>query len=316
MIEKPEIQIYVACHKPTYVLDNCLLIPIQVGAELTQTRYEGMQYDNVGENISYKNTQYCELTAQYWAWKNVECEYYGFFHYRRYMSFADIYPVLANGMLQKTGKLCPYIEVNDIHEDLTKYRFDESIMKAEIQKYDLITVLREKINTTVYRQYCQYHKPEYIECILTILKKKYPEYEQAVQKYMNSKEIYYMNMYIMKKTLFHEYMEWLFDILKTFEEELKNLEIELEPRSMGYLAERLFGIFYIYQMGHGIKCAEVPYLKFYNTEFEPNTTVQSNDRIFYLKPLKIRIKIDMRKLNRLFPAGSRRRIWLRSIFLH
>ena len=29
------IQIYVACHKPTCVLDNRLLVPVQVGAALT-----------------------------------------------------------------------------------------------------------------------------------------------------------------------------------------------------------------------------------------------------------------------------------------
>ena len=31
MTMKPRIQIFVACHKPTYVLDNRLLVPIQVG---------------------------------------------------------------------------------------------------------------------------------------------------------------------------------------------------------------------------------------------------------------------------------------------
>lgn len=63
------IQIYVACHKPTWVLDNRLLVPVQVGAALTDARYAGMRQDNEGEHISEKNAQYCELTAQYWAWK-------------------------------------------------------------------------------------------------------------------------------------------------------------------------------------------------------------------------------------------------------
>ena len=72
------IQIYVACHKPTWVLDNRLLVPVQVGAALTDARYAGMRQDNEGEHISEKNAQYCELTAQYWAWKNTDCEYYGF----------------------------------------------------------------------------------------------------------------------------------------------------------------------------------------------------------------------------------------------
>ena len=48
------IQIYVACHKPTWVLDNRLLVPVQVGAALTDARYAGMRQDNEGEHISEK----------------------------------------------------------------------------------------------------------------------------------------------------------------------------------------------------------------------------------------------------------------------
>ena len=87
MTMKPRIQIFVACHKPTYVLDNRLLVPIQVGTASTEARYERMEYDNNGDNISAKNSQYCELTAQYWAWKNTENDYYGFFHLRIYIQF-------------------------------------------------------------------------------------------------------------------------------------------------------------------------------------------------------------------------------------
>lgn len=36
-----------------------------------------------------------------------------------------------------------------------------------------------------------------------------------------SQDIYYMNMYIMKKELFHTYMEWLFTLLDTLEQERK-----------------------------------------------------------------------------------------------
>ena len=132
---------------------------------------------------------------------------------------------------------------------------------------------------------------------------------------MSSKDIYYMNMYIMKKPLFFQYMSWLFDILTEFEEEYEAGGQSLEPRMMGYLAERLFGVFYLYQRTNGVKCAEAPYLKFYCTELEPGKTPAENVRVFRLKPSRIQIKIDMRKLNRLFPAGSRRRILLRSIFL-
>ena len=313
---KNNIRIFIACHKPTWVPKNYLFTPVQVGAALTEERYEGMLPDNTGDNISDKNKTYCELTAQYWAWKNQSCSYYGFFHYRRYLSFEKIYPVEASGKIQGVRYICPYVEIDDIRDDLGKYRLEERWMEQQIVKFELLTVLHERINTTVYRQFCQYHPQEDLELLLKILKKRNPEYGEAAGSYMSSKDIYYMNMYIMKQELFEEYMEWLFGILDEFTIQYKRKNKgEIQPRLLGYLGERLFGIFYTYQRLRGVKCAELQYLKFYNTDLDVGKGVQTNIRSFRLKPTKYEIKIDMRKLNRWFPAGSRRRIIVRNLFL-
>lgn len=42
-------------------------VPLQVGAENKQSL--GFLQDNVGNNISYKNSNYCELTGLYWFGK-------------------------------------------------------------------------------------------------------------------------------------------------------------------------------------------------------------------------------------------------------
>lgn len=42
--------------------------------------------DNSGQNISDKNACYCEITALYWAWKNLDARYLGLVHYRRYFA--------------------------------------------------------------------------------------------------------------------------------------------------------------------------------------------------------------------------------------
>lgn len=34
--------------------------------------------DNTGDNISLRNSNYCELTGLYWAWKNLKCDYIGY----------------------------------------------------------------------------------------------------------------------------------------------------------------------------------------------------------------------------------------------
>ena len=48
--------------------------------------YIPKEYGGINLDI---NSAYCELTTQYWVWKNIDADYYGFIHYRRFLSFAD-----------------------------------------------------------------------------------------------------------------------------------------------------------------------------------------------------------------------------------
>lgn len=83
-----KIKILVACHKPGPVYHNDIYTPIHVGKAISRYKDEmaDMIGDNTGDNISEKNPYYCELTAQYWAWKNLhDVEYVGFCHYRRFL---------------------------------------------------------------------------------------------------------------------------------------------------------------------------------------------------------------------------------------
>ena len=80
-----DVRLFVSCHEAAPVPKHSLLTPVQVGAALSEEKLLGFSRDDEGENISRKNRSYCELTAQYWAWKNVQADYYGFFHYRRYL---------------------------------------------------------------------------------------------------------------------------------------------------------------------------------------------------------------------------------------
>ena len=52
MEKQADIRILIACHKPTYVPENPLFYPIQVGTALTDRRLEGMTYHD-NEAIIY-----------------------------------------------------------------------------------------------------------------------------------------------------------------------------------------------------------------------------------------------------------------------
>lgn len=73
--DKLNIKILVAYHKPFDLLKSNILTPIHVGRDISQNTdskswlEQNMPGDNTGDNISYKNKNYCELTALYWVGK-------------------------------------------------------------------------------------------------------------------------------------------------------------------------------------------------------------------------------------------------------
>ncbi len=299
-----DIKILVAAHKRAYVPEHPLLFPIQVGSALSEKRLPGMLHDDEGANISEKNRSYCELTAQYWAWKNLKADYYGFFHYRRYMSFAKSYPVDQSRRC-KLRRQTPYIEADSLKDDLSAYALNERQIRSVIEKYDIVTGLSEHMDVTAYEQFCQFHPKEDLDRAIVILKRRCPMQAKACDDYMNSRHIYFCNMYIMKREYFYEYMSWLFPILKEFEAGKDfSLCSAKEMRITGYIAERLFGVYYTWLKQQGqAKCAEVQCVIFHQ-----------NIRQFHIGKRGFKIEVDMKKLNRLLPAGTARRRCVRRLF--
>ena len=81
-------KILVCTHTDSFYLESDLYRPIHVGRALHPDLKFDFIGDNTGNHISDKNKSYCELTAHYWAWKNLQVDYIGFCHYRRYFDFA------------------------------------------------------------------------------------------------------------------------------------------------------------------------------------------------------------------------------------
>jgi len=70
-----DIKVIVAAHKKYEMPKDKMYVPVQVGAE--GKKDIGYTKDNTGDNISSKNSMYCELTGLYWAWKNLDADYIG-----------------------------------------------------------------------------------------------------------------------------------------------------------------------------------------------------------------------------------------------
>ncbi|MBR4270747.1 MAG: UDP-galactopyranose mutase [Clostridia bacterium] len=241
MSEKDKsISILISCHKPSITLNNKYVKPIQVGCALTYQKLDNCLFDNKGKNISQKNKRYCELTAQYYAWKNIDSDYYGFFHYRRYLSFA----------YKKFFKL-PFA---DVHADcidnemLQKFGLTEENIYNIVTQYDLILPPRSYcVNNYYHYKVSDGHHIRDLDYCIDVIKNDYPEVYPYAKKYLKSGMAYFCNMFIMTKELFNEYCTWLFHILERHEQafECKYYNTR-EYRVSGFLAERLFGIYVTY----------------------------------------------------------------------
>lgn len=220
------------------------MLPIEVGADLRSRHIEGYIQDNTGDNISAKNKMYCELTAQYWAWKNLDADYYGFFHYRRYLNFSE------NKYSLDSWQNITEERLNDTC--LKKYNLNDDCIRNLVETYDLVLSEGKNVakmpdrNASVYEQYKNGRSLNIrdLDLVRDIIGAKHPDYLDTFDEVMKGRKTCLCNMYIMKKELFHEYMSWLFDILFEFEKKADMSEYTVEGyRTPGHLAERLLTVF-------------------------------------------------------------------------
>lgn len=242
------IRIFVTAHKNVDIFDSSVLQPVQVGSVLPRKRFLWALQDDEGENISELNAQYCELTTQYWAWKNAKADYYGFCHYRRYFDFSS-----------KRHEENPYGEIMDSRIDAAaqvEYCLDDESIRRAVVESDVITTEVKDISafpekyTNVVDQYrrAPHLREEDLLKVVELLREEYPEYSEDIESFLSGHYSCFCNMFIMKRQLFFKYCEWLFPILERFVETWDNNLYSHEGlRTPGHLSERLLNIFLIHE---------------------------------------------------------------------
>lgn len=239
--DKSNIKILVAYHRPFDLLKSNILTPIHVGRDIaTNTESKSwleknMLGDNTGDNISYKNKNYCELTALYWAWKNLDSDYLGLFHYRRMMSFKD-----SISQIYSTDK-----------KFLKKIGLDDNTIEKMCEKYDVILppvynvhpIGQPKNIMSNYEFYANEHNKSDMDAMINIIKEYYPEYIPDTENYLSSKKSFFFNMFVMRKDIYNQYMEFLFGVMDKLEKIISISENSYQARVFGFLSERLQNIF-------------------------------------------------------------------------
>lgn len=226
------MKIYVATHKEFKLPDEKGYTPLLVGAykninNVDTSAIEQYTQDNVGDNISEKNSNYCELTGLYWMWKNTDSDTIGLVHYRRYFT------KMWSKKLLNRGEIKALLKTGDI-------------------------ILPEKYHLrkdTVWSDYASRHSDEELNMCKEIIAESWPEYMESFDNVFQGKSFYTFNMFISSKEKFDEYCMWLFDILFKIEEKIDISERDAyNQRMFGFLSERLFNVWI---MKNDLKVVEV-----------------------------------------------------------
>lgn len=214
------IKILIAAHKPYWMPMDDVYLPVHVGAEGKESI--GYTPDNTGDNISSKNPHFCELTGLYWAWKNLDADYLGLVHYRRYFTRKEVHNIE-----QKKQQI------------LTQEEWE-----TRLQQHPVIVADKRKYYIESNRSHYNHaHHSEGLDLAETIIKEQCPEYLPAFETVMNRTWAHMFNMFVMRRDLYDAYMQWLFDILFEIE---KRVDITgwdtYESRIYGFVSELLLDV--------------------------------------------------------------------------
>lgn len=185
-------------------------IPFQVGRALTDISLCDYNDAQGKDNISSKNSVFCELTALYWIWKNDTSMYKGLCHYRRHFWLSE--------------------------------QQRNSLVNSDIDAVLTIPVFN---NPSVYDVYAEDHIEQDWIIMMDEIKKQSPEYYDAAQSVASGNWYYAYNMLIARRDVFDDYCSFLFPILFACEKRIGVKMDRYQGRYAGFLAERLMTIYFM-----------------------------------------------------------------------
>lgn len=183
---------------------------IQVGAALTGRRLPGcLVTDDIGDNISTKNRQFCELTALYWIWKNADENIVGLAHYRRHFILPPdwIGRMLAN-------------------------------------RVDVILPVPLYVMPNLRENFKKRHDSVDWDYMMAYLRERDSQEAEQAETFFEGSLYSPCNMFIMRREVLDELCGWLFPILFAVAEHGGTREDGYGNRYPGFLSERLLSFFF------------------------------------------------------------------------
>ena len=219
---------------------------------------DGFVSDATGQNIAALNSSYCELTAQYWAWKNTQTDYVGFCHYRRYMRFKH------DGLWMTQGNFGVPVE-NDFGvspESMLHYLTDEGqleSLKSLLSFWDVITPRAHAMAASIEEQYLGNHERAPWDEFLRVIKLVYSAHPACEAYFRLASHAPVWNMFVMRRDLFEHYCSDLFTVIDAVYQRIGTPFGSYHNRYPGFLAERFLGFWLAMKRA---RAYEVPVLVF------------------------------------------------------
>lgn len=258
-------RIIVCYHKQDVMAKKEPYMPIHVGKAISNIQL-GIQGDDEGINISYKNRSYCELTGMYWAWKNLkDVDVIGLCHYRRYFDFHN---QCVSHMPHTAFHTNDFEKIDlSVPQYLTDKISDGNIILSRPRKYCY----------TLYTNYCMQHMSDDIRTVEKYIYENLDrKFQTAWYKVMQcGNNLSHYNMFIMTWHDFDVYCSWLFPLLQEMENRIDiSHYTPVQGRIFGYIAERLLNV---WVEANRIKTTFLPVIWF--SDYEADKKVISNLRM-------------------------------------
>lgn len=259
------MSIYVITHK---YIDEKPDLPdfykwLYVGAFRNDDRKAGYEYDDTGDNISKKNSSFCELTGMYWIRHNCNDKIKGLVHYRRFFT-------------------------HNVWSENEKYFYTEDEINTLLQKYQMIVSDRLYFSKgNIYLNYLSNHNENDLRLLEDIINKYEPDYSEAFKIAFSKNYLFPYNMFIASDEIFDKYSDWLLNLLFKLEQidDLTGYD-SYQARVFGFLSERLLNVWII---KNNISYVEVPTVQLGSrTRYKIRTQLEKRLK----RPLVFLAKID------------------------
>lgn len=182
---------------------------LQAGAALTDISISKLK-DNIGENISDRNKQFCELTGLYWIWKNSNEGIVGIEHNRRHFLLPDDWQ-----------------------------------QRMEAVGIDVILPTPLYVHPSLAENYRARHVASDLDFVYSYVAGNDAEDGEALKNFLENTPLYSpCNMMIARREILDKLCSWLFTIIFAAAEHGGVRDDSYQNRYPGFLAERLITYYF------------------------------------------------------------------------